>query len=159
MIISCSSSKLSSIFSKFIIFVDTNFEYYGKAALEISKLSKNNPNISGIHITLSWRSNEIALQKTSANKSDIAEIDSFYEDAEIQKLLKIEALLNICDNLDMQIIKLLIEGNNYAVIADKIFLTKESVKYRIKKYIKICKVNTKKEFIALISENNPFDFE
>ena len=157
-IISCSSSKLSSVFSKFIIFVDTNFEHYGKAALEISELSEKNPYISGINVMINWNFNSIPLPKATANKSDIAQIDSFYKDTEIQKLLKVEKLLDVCDDLDMQIIKLLMEGNNYDAIADKCFFAKESIKYRIKKYIKICKLNTKSEFIELINEINPFNF-
>lgn len=158
-IISCSSSKLSSIFSKFIIFVDTNFECYGKAALEISELSEKNPYISGINVTINWDSNSTPLPKTAADKSDIAQIDSFYKDAEILKLLKIEKLLDICDDLDMQIIKMLMNGNSYDTIAEKCLFAKESVKYRIKKYIKICEVNTKSEFIDLINEINPFTLD
>ena len=107
---------------------------------------------------INWNFNSIPLPKATADKSDIAQIDSFYKDTEIQKLLKVEKLLDICDNLDMQIIKMLMDGNNYDTIADKCFFSKESVKYRIKKYIKICKVNTKTEFIELINEINPFNF-
>ena len=157
-IISCSSSKLSSVFSKFIIFVDTNFEQYGKAALGISELLEKNSYISGINIMINWDSSSIPLPKATTDKSDIAQIDNFYEDTEIQKLLKVEKLLDICDTLDTQIIKLLTDGNNYDAIADKCFLAKESVKYRVKKYIKICKVNNKAEFINLINEINPFNF-
>lgn len=50
-------------------------------------------------------------------------------------------------------------GNSYDTIADKCFFAKESVKYRIKKYIKICEVNTKSEFIELINEINPFTLD
>lgn len=157
-IISCSSSKLSTIFSKYIIYVDTNFEHYGKAALAISELSKKNPYISGINVMINYDSNSVSLPSFTANDSDITQIDSFYKDKEIKKLLKVENLLDNCDNLDMQIIKMLMDGNIYDDIADKCFLSKESVKYRIKKYIKICKVATKEDFIEFIKEIKLFNF-
>ena len=77
---------------------------------------------------INWNFNSIPLAKATVDKSDIAQSNSFYKNTEIQKLLKIEKLLDICDNLDMQIIKMLMECNNNNTIADKCFFSKESVK-------------------------------
>lgn len=157
-IISCSSSKLSSVFSKFIAFVDANFEHYGQAALTVSELAEKNPYISGVNITINPSFEGFPPAKLTADKSDIKQIDSFYKDVEIQKLIKAERLLDVCDDSDIKIIKMLVNGDDYDKISEKCFFSKESVKYRIKKYIKICKFNTKSELIELICEINPFNF-
>ncbi|MBQ8525094.1 MAG: hypothetical protein IJ460_00010 [Clostridia bacterium] len=156
-IVSCSSSKLSSIFSRFITSVNMNFEQYGKAALSISELCAKNPYISGITVMISWDSGSFDTKISPKLKSDdIADIDRFYEDDEVKRLLKVERLLNICNDTDIKILQMLIEGKTYEAIAESCFLSKESIKYHIKKYISTCRVNSKNELIKTIEDFYPF---
>ena len=155
-IISCSSSKLSSHFSKYITFIETNFECYGSAALEIAKISSANPYISEINITINWDAYGVPLPKFTSSESEPVQLDKFYEDTEIQNFLKLDTLLCLCDKLDIKIIKLLMNGHSYDEVSDRLFMAKETVKYRSKKYFRICKVNTKSEFIKFIKEFHQF---
>ena len=88
--------------------------------------------------------------------ADIAYIDRFYEDDEVKRLLKVERLLNVCNDTDIKILQMLIEGKTYEVIAESCFLSKESIKYHIKKYISTCRVTSKNELIKTIGDFYPF---
>lgn len=156
-IISCTSGKLETSYSKHISFVSMNFEQYGKAALSVSEMAAKNPYISGITATIQWDYGEgsISANVVPENK-EIAKADTFYDDKEVQRLIAAENLLSECDDTDIEILKLLANGKIYDEIAEKCFLSKESVKYRIKKYMSICGVSTRSEMLEIMLDFYPF---
>ncbi len=156
-IISCTSGKLETKYSKHISFVSMNFEQYGKAALSVSEMASKNPYISGITATIQWNYDEGNISASSIPENNaVVKTDTFYDDKEVQRLIAAENLLSECDDTDIEILKLLAKGTIYDEIAEKCFLSKESVKYRIKKYLSICGVNTKKEMLEIMLDFYPF---
>ena len=70
-------------------------------------------------------------------------------------MLGAENLLSECDDTDIEILKMLANGETYNGIADKCFLSKEAVKYRIKKYISICAAKSKAELLEIMTDFYP----
>lgn len=156
-IISCTQSKLETTYSKYISFVSMNFEQYGKAALSVSEMVSKNPYISGITVAMQWDYGEgNILDGEYRENTETIKTDPFYDDKEVQRLLGAENLLSECDDTDIEILKLLANGETYSEIADKCFLSKEAVKYRIKKYISICAAESKAELLEIMADFYPF---
>jgi len=159
-IISCTQGKLETPYSKYISFVSMNFEQYGKTALSVSEMASKNPYISGITATIQWDygNGNISLS-TPYERTESVKTDVFYDDKEVQRLIAAENLLSECDDTDIEILKMLASGEIYDDIAEKCFLSKESVKYRIKKYLSICGVGTKSELLEIMLDFYPFTAE
>lgn len=156
-IVSCTSGKLETAYSKHISFVSMNFEQYGKAALSVSEMAIKNPYISGITVAIQWNYGEGNISASIApDTAENVKADMFYDDKEVQRLIAAENLLSECDDTDIEILKLLAAGEIYDEIAEKCFLSKESVKYRIKKYMSICGVGTRAEMLEIMQDFYPF---
>ena len=56
------------------------------------------------------------------------------------------------DQLDNQIIQMMLANATYGEIAEQCFMTEGNVKYRVKKYMAICQVKTKKELLETLRE-------
>jgi DNA-binding NarL/FixJ family response regulator len=76
--------------------------------------------------------------------------DSFWEDAELSELLRLERLLSECDETDLTILRLLAQGESD--IASEAYLSDNGVKYRIKKMKRITGVESKREIPVLLEK-------
>lgn len=86
--------------------------------------------------------------KTYPNEEDI----DFYHDKAIEEIdLLNETLLNM-DETDMNIVILLENGAKYEAIADACYVSLNTVKYRIKKILKISKRKNKAELLSLFAK-------
>lgn len=73
----------------------------------------------------------------------------FYEDAKLQALTHIECCLQVCDELDMHIIRMILEGSSYETIAEALYLSGSSLQYRARKIFHTAQTNSRKEFVKL----------
>jgi len=89
-----------------------------------------------------------------------ARTDAFYEDVDIQGVVRLERGLMKTDALDRQVLALLLDGVGYEAIAQRLFLSVSSVRYRVNSIYKEADVAGKKEFLALfrkyLGAHNPF---
>ena len=156
-IISCTACSLETAYSKHITYVSINYEQYGKAALSLSEMAAKNPYISDITVTIQWNYNNDNIFETAINeKEQVTKSDTFYDDFEVQRLIAAENILAECDKTDIQILKMLANGNIYDDIAEKCFLSKGSIKYRIKKLLAVSGAKNKKEMLDIMSDFYPF---
>ena len=86
--------------------------------------------------------------------------DYFYHTPSIAVLVNIENCLNHRDSIDMKIICGIMASKCYEVIADELFISASTLRYRLNKIYADANVHGRKEFEALIHQNlgegNPF---
>ncbi len=86
--------------------------------------------------------------------------DQFYHIPSIAVLVAIEKCLNRRDDIDMMIVNGIMSSKSYEVIADELFISASTLRYRLNKMYADAKVGSRKEFEALIHQNigegNPF---
>lgn len=148
-VISCEEALRYSRYSSRILCVDLNYEAYGTAVFQIPEVLKSVPKLLGITMTVRGTVCEIPVKEKEEEPIDDRE---FYEDPEIICMARIDQLMMESDSQDHQILTMLMEGNTYAEIAESCFMTEGNVKYRVKKYMTICQVKTKKELLAMLLE-------
>ena len=78
--------------------------------------------------------------------------DTFYSDAEIDEMLKVETLLNSCDKDDFLILERILNNATYAQIAEELYMSTNGVKYKLKNMFTLCHVASKTEFIELLNK-------
>ncbi len=151
-IISCSRSAISECYSEYIRSVDVNFTSLGANAYALSRTLAHGENISEISLTVKWDMSFAKNGGVSEYSRGHIEADGFYDDEELSELLKIDRLLERCDELDRKIINLLLKEKTYLEIADECHLVEQSVKYRVKGYTEICELKGRRELISLLVE-------
>lgn len=62
------------------------------------------------------------------------ESDHFAEDIEVKEINKLETLLSDCDEIDQKIIKMLLDDQTNAKIAESLFISRSTLIYRIKNF-------------------------
>ncbi len=151
-IISCSRSAISQCYSEYIRSVNINFASLGANAYTVARAASHGENVSEISLKVKWDM-AFADQDVAAECRQ-AEIDGneFYSDREFTELLKIDTLMERCDELDIKIIKLILKSKTYIEIADECHIVEQSVKYRVKQYTEICQVKNRKELERLLNE-------
>ncbi len=151
-IISCTKNFENAELSKQIISIDTQYDTLGQAALLIADACRNQNNISCMTITQSYKTDIFPSTQTASVLKTEAPSFPFYQDDEMMNLLKIDNLLKHCDELDIQILRLVLDGKNYAEISEKCFISESSVKYRAKKFLEITGKVSKQELVKSLKE-------
>lgn len=153
-ILSMARSVISEYYRSYITSVDINYEQYGKAAVFIYKSIEKHQFISNITVNVPW-----SIDKSGGFKGVEQAVlnlpeshDSFYDDAEINEMLKIEKLLSICDSTDKIIIKGLLNKLSYENIGRKCFLTENAIKYRIKRLLTDCGISDKSALLKILKK-------
>ena len=158
LIIGCAEARLTESYAKRILSVRLNFEEYGRAAVAILNNVKRNPFISSIVIMIKWDCptlQDISPKQEGRMNSRKEYVsaegtDTFYSDSELWEMMLVECLLCQCKDVDDQIIKKIMEGQSYETIAEQCFLTESSIKYRVKRMEKICRVKGRRQLSALL---------
>ena len=74
----------------------------------------------------------------------------FYTDPELQALMSLERCLQNCDELDLRIIRLLLDGEHYDAISEQLYLGDSSLQYRVRKIFHSAQTKSRDEFIRLM---------
>ena len=86
--------------------------------------------------------------------------DTFYYNPAISVLVSIEACISQRDRIDFHVMNDLMEGKSYEEIADRLYISGSTLRYRLNKIFADAGVKTRQEFEALIrqsiGEGNPF---
>ncbi len=148
-VISCEEVLKNSRYNSKILFVNLNFETYGPVAMQISEVAEEMKYVQEMTASIKGEVCEIPEKMEEELLDDDEE---FYEDPEIITMARIDQLMMESDQLDNQIIQMMLENATYSEIAEKCFMTEGNVKYRVKKYMAICQVKTKKELLEMLRE-------
>ena len=156
-ILSCSQSQLLRHYSRDIVTIDLNYEQYGKAAVFIYEKRKKYSWMSNMAISVRW-----GMEETPGMTADRAvelpltpSEDVFYEDREMDEMLKVEAVLERSDEPDKKILRMLLDRRSMAEICDSCFLAENAIKYRLRKLLKHAKIENKEELLSLLKKYLP----
>jgi hypothetical protein len=138
-----------------ILSVSVDHTALAVAAFEIADCIAANPSFIGVSVTVDYLADErcipiLTAKEKASEQSGFVVADSFYGDAELGELMRIEQLLSECDETDFKILRLLSENN--ADIGESTYLSDNGVKYRIKKMKRICGVTSKSEIPVLLEK-------
>ena len=79
-----------------------------------------------------------------------AQHNSFFADPHISEIVLAEQLLEKCDSLDLEIMRSLINKEKYIDIADKLHVSENTVKYRIKRLLNYAKLSSRSDLTDLM---------
>ena len=130
---------------------------FGNAAIFIMESTEGKENNMTISVSVEGEVQSIASPKIE-QKSYLEETDEYllFADPEEVCMARVEHLLESADEVDQVIIELLMNNATYSQIADDCYMTEGNVKYRVKKYLSICKVSSKKELLDMLLEYLPY---
>ncbi len=76
---------------------------------------------------------------------------NFYSDPEAERLLRAEMLINACDDIDMRLIKGLLDGESMDSLEREMYLTASALQYRKKRLMNIVGCRRTHEFIDFLT--------
>lgn len=79
-----------------------------------------------------------------------SQFNSFFADPHINEIVLAEQLLEKCDSLDLEIMRSLIKREKYIDIADKLHVSENTVKYRIKRLLNFAKLDSRSALTELM---------
>lgn len=152
-IISFEEILLSARYSEKLSFVNLKLEGFGTTALAVMELVNGKTEISAVRVSIAAEICEIP-EKSSEEETQSDETEEYlmFADPEVVCMARVEQLLQDSDEMDRVIIEMLLNNAKYSEIAEACFMTEGNVKYRVKKYLSICKVTTKRELQDLLTE-------
>jgi len=131
----------------------TDFKELGAAAVKLHRFLSQNPELRGVTVSIDC---SVAVRGSTENKpfpklmsEPPLRHSNYRTDPEYLSYLRAEALVRGCDKLDRNILLLLSKGKNMAEIAEEKFISQSSVKYRVKKMLKIADVTDRRELIKI----------
>lgn len=79
----------------------------------------------------------------------------YFVDPDRQRIASIEILLSSCNLLDLKIILGLLENHSYATLAEKLYASINTIKYRVNHMIQVLGLHTKSEFVDTLNQALP----
>lgn len=83
-------------------------------------------------------------------KSHTSDDNYFYSDADVRELMSIENFLTRCDDTDIKIISGIMNEMSYADIGEKVYISENAVKYRVKRMLSCVSAQSKNDFKLLM---------
>lgn len=74
----------------------------------------------------------------------------FYSDSEVQVYSKADHLLSICDDTDFELLRGILQGETYESIAQRTYMTVDSLKYRKKRMMRAASCTQNEDFSSLL---------
>ena len=156
-IVGFANTHLGRINEPSVTSVALNYEEYGRTAVDIYRMLKKNPNLQSVNVNVK---SEIIVRDTTngipvngkGNKfaDCVSEDFRFYDDTEVQQMVKIEKLFENCGENDVAVLGMLANGDSYEKVAEKCFITVNGIKYRLDRLCRICGFETRRELIGVI---------
>ena len=159
-IVGFANTHLGRINDPSVTSVALNYEEYGRTAVDIYRMLKKNPNLQSVNVNVK---SEIIVRDTTngipvngkGNKfaDGVSEDFKFYDDTEVQQMVKIEKLFENCGENDVAVLNMLANGKGYEKTAEKHFMTVNGIKYRLDRLCRICGFESRRELISNIKAN------
>lgn len=156
-VIGCAETRLTEFYREHMISLRVNHRQFGRAAVTLLENLRRNEYLS--QIAMSIRCDFAPLAELSAlappAENAVAPVripparDLFYEDRELDDMLRVERLLSECDETDRTIIAGMLRGEAYEKIAEHCFVTVSTVKYRVRKMLSVGRMSGRAELVRL----------
>lgn len=159
-VISYGGSIIARNYYKNLMTVSMGYESYGRAAMNIYDILKSSDDLEYIRLTVKCKFDERILKMFNKYGDTSVYVESsnehedirFYSDDSIIEMFKIENMLSMCDDIDFMIITHLFEKESYETIAEKLFCSVNTIKYRVKKMKENSGYSSKDKMMDVIKE-------
>lgn len=81
----------------------------------------------------------------------------YYLDSDIMEVLKAEVFIRNTDVIDREIMYCILKNNNYSVISKKLYISENTIKYRINKLLRLTEFKDRKDLICFMDKYNLFN--
>ena len=159
-IVSCGGTALAVRTSPTVTHTRIPFGAFGKAGVELARMLCAGEAVSAVHIHLAGEfvpgESTACLPMPRAATAAVPVIgkaeDRFYADPEVGDMMKLEQLLAACDDEDLMLLSRLLKRQTYADMASELFLSENTVKYKLKSMFRLCGVSSRAECIRFIEK-------
>ena len=159
-VVGFANTHLGKINEPSITSVALNYEEYGRTAVDIYRMLEKNSNLQSVNVNVK---SEIIVRDTTnsipvnGNGNKLADSVSkdfkFYDDTEVQRMVKMEKLFENCNESDVAVLNMLANGESYEKTSEKYFMTVNGIKYRLDRLCRICGFENRKELIDSVKIN------
>lgn len=156
-ILSFSDTLLSGLCSPSLTSLSMNYIDGGREVVTIHNAIRKNPKMAYMHIVMK---SAFSARETTLTQSpcgiNFSEFEDFTDEqikeiiAPQRKCMALEKLLRISDETDLAIMHGLIIGATLAEIASRLYLTRDAIKYRVRKFKEMLKCESTKELSAVL---------
>lgn len=149
---------LSELISPKITIASFDCFSIGRHAVRVYNFLAKNPDIVSLWVNVSGQI--IARQSTGSVTPaflSISETPSsgqvdFYSDTDVDNILSLEELFRNFDDLDQHILHGLLLENPYSLMAESLYVSESTIKYRVSKMLKLARCQTKTQMMDLLNE-------
>ena len=127
-----------------------NYNELARQAIKVYSFLVNNPEIESVAVTVKGDMSHCLAPIKSAYVQPNE--NTFLKDPSVQDVYALERLFSSLDELDFEIIKCVIKGDTYELIAEKENVSLGTVKYRIKKMLALAGKTKRKELLMLVEK-------
>lgn len=156
-VLSFADTVLSGLCSPSLSSISFNYIDGGKEVLTIHNALNKNPRMAYMHILMKSR---LAIRETTAvqdPKGICFFMEEPYSDEELHTFVRpqrpcmaLEKLLQLSDETDLAIMHGLITGMTLAEIANRLYLTRDTIKYRVRKFKEMLKCKSAKDLSSIL---------
>ena len=159
-VVSFGDTLLARLFHPSLTTAALNHAELGRQAVAAWSYLSKNPSIVSlaikvecrIHIRESTNQDVPQTARPLAGRYAYAPPIVFYDDPEVRDALAVENLVSQCDELNLQILEGLYEGEKYSILADRLFTSENALKYRIKRMLTLLGKENKDDLVGLLAE-------
>ena len=159
-ITSCCGTPLSGYFRPTITGMRIDYEFFGKAGMELSRILQRFDQVNAVNIFLASTfcpgetTERIPLPVPTNHRESVTEKsdDRFYADPEIEEMLRVEALLSSCEPEDLELLHRVLAGQTYARIAEELFMSTNGIKYKVKGLCRQSGTRSRRELALLLEK-------
>lgn len=157
LVMSFSNSIISGLCSPSLTSISFNYIDGGKEVATIHRALEKNNRMAYMNIIMK---SQLYARETTEKENPAGMVFSEYRDYDYEtmksiiapqkKCMALEKLLALSDPTDLEIMQGLISNMTFEDIAKKLFLTREAIKYRVKKFKDYLKIDKTKEITLLL---------
>lgn len=150
------NTMLSRFSTPRITTVEPNYELAGRCAVEVFQVLERNPSVRAVTFTVDAEicEGETLLGRvaevTDPVSAVLPEENDFYADETVKELDGLDAMLSLCDETDLAILRHLLAGQTYERICERLFISENTLKYRIKKLVSSARADSKTSLLNII---------
>ena len=149
---------ISSSGKKTLTMARLNCIEVGKQAVKMCHHLTASPNISSISTKIRCdfiigdTTDNLPIVKETLGTSHTPDgtTSSFHTDPSVSRIFLAEKILSACDAIDIDLLKLIINGYKYFDIAEILHVSESTIKYRLKRIIQIAELDSRDEVIDVM---------
>lgn len=155
-VVSYGGDELSRRTGTSLTCAELNFKKLGEAAVKLHRFLYKNDTIGTVHISVPCRiiigDSTANREVTPKNVKESARASTYRTDNDYLMYLRAEELTRLWDQLDRQIVAELCRGKAMSHIAEEMFISQSSVKYRVKKMLDSANISDRKELVKIVQK-------